>query len=74
MQQLQDYSRGFSFNSKEKIDMQMGLSFLSAEEVVNTFDEKTLKLIIKFLEMKKKHLKLQGILLYQEEKKNFKYK
>ena len=45
--QLQDYSRGFSFKSKEKIDMQMGLSFLSAEEVLNTFDEKTLKLIIK---------------------------
>ena len=47
MIQLQDYSRGFSFKSKGRIDMQMGLSFLSAEEVVNTFDEKTLKLIIK---------------------------
>jgi len=47
MIQLQDYSRGFSFKSKAKIDMQMGLSFLSAEEVINTFDEKTLKLIIK---------------------------
>ena len=47
MIQLQDHSRGFSFKSKEKIDMQMGLSFLSAEEVINTFDEKTLKLIIK---------------------------
>ena len=47
--QLQDYSRGFSFKSNEKIDMQMGLSETSAEEVINTLDEKNLKLIIKIL-------------------------
>jgi len=47
--QLRDYSRGFSFNSKDKIDMQMGLSDTSAEEVVNTLDEKNLKLVIKIL-------------------------
>jgi len=47
--QLQDYSRGFSFRSSEKIDMQMGLSETSAENVINTLDEKSLKLIIKIL-------------------------
>ena len=47
--QLQDYTRGFSFNSKDKIDMQMGLSNISAEEVINTLDEKNLKFIIKIL-------------------------
>ena len=47
--QLQDYSRGFSFKSNEKIDMQMGLSETSAEDVINTLDEKNLKLIIKIL-------------------------
>jgi 16S rRNA (cytosine1402-N4)-methyltransferase len=47
--QLQDYSRGFSFKSKERIDMQMGLSETSAEDVINTLDEKNLKLIIKIL-------------------------
>ena len=47
--QLQDYSRGFSFNSRDKIDMQMGLSDISAEEVINTLDEKNLKLVIKIL-------------------------
>jgi len=47
--QLQDYSRGFSFKANEKIDMQMGLSEISAEDVVNTFEEKNLKLIIKIL-------------------------
>ena len=47
--QLQDYKRGFSFKSNEKIDMQMGLSKTSAEDVINTLDEKNLKLIIKIL-------------------------
>ena len=47
--QLQDYSRGFSFKSNEKIDMQMGLSETSAEDVINILDEKSLKLIIKIL-------------------------
>jgi len=47
--QLQDYSRGFSFKSNLKIDMQMGLSEISAEEVINTLDELSLKLIIKIL-------------------------
>jgi 16S rRNA (cytosine1402-N4)-methyltransferase len=47
--QLQDYSRGFSFKATDKIDMQMGLSDISAEEVINSLDEKKLKLIIKIL-------------------------
>jgi 16S rRNA (cytosine1402-N4)-methyltransferase len=47
--QLQDYSRGFSFKSRERIDMQMGLSETSAEDIINTLDEKNLKLIIKIL-------------------------
>ena len=47
--QLQDYSRGFSFKSNERIDMQMGLSEISAEDVINTLDEKNLKLIIRIL-------------------------
>ena len=47
--QLQDYKRGFSFKSNERIDMQMGLSKVSAEDVINTLDEQSLKLIIKIL-------------------------
>ena len=45
--QLLDMSRGFSFKSKEKIDMNMGLSSISAEEILNNYDENNLKLIIK---------------------------
>ena len=47
--QLQDFSRGFSFKSNEKIDMQMGLSNASAADAINTLEEKKLKLIIKIL-------------------------
>ncbi len=47
--QLMDLSRGFSFKSNEKIDMNMGLSLISAEEVLNNYDESSLKLIIKIL-------------------------
>ena len=45
--QLRDLSRGFSFKSKDRIDMSMGLSSLSAEEVINNYEENDLKLIIK---------------------------
>ncbi len=45
--QLSDFSRGFSFNSQDKIDMNMGLSKISAEETINSLDEKNLKLILK---------------------------
>ncbi len=47
--QLNNLERGFSFNSKETLDMSMGLSLTSAEEVVNNFSEQKLKSIIKIL-------------------------
>ena len=51
--------------------MNMGLSEISAEEVLNDFDEKNLKLIIKTFGEEKKVLVLQKILLEQEKKKEF---
>ncbi len=47
--QLNNLKRGFSFKSKESLDMSMGLSITSAEEVVNEYSEQKLKLIIKIL-------------------------
>jgi 16S rRNA (cytosine1402-N4)-methyltransferase len=47
--QLDNLERGFSFKSKEALDMSMGLSTTSAEEVVNYSSEKKLKFIIKIL-------------------------
>ena len=40
-------SKSFSFKSKEKLDMSMGLSKLSAQDVINNLSEKKLRLIIK---------------------------
>ncbi len=47
--QLKNLSRGFSFKSKEKLDMKMGLSNFSAIEAINNLSETELKLIIKIL-------------------------
>ena len=45
--QLNNLKRGFSFKSQDKLDMTMGLSNTSAEEVLNNLSEQQLKLIIK---------------------------
>ena len=47
--QLNNFKRGFSFKSKEKLDMSMGLSSISAQKVINDLSETQLKLIIKIL-------------------------
>ena len=47
--QLLNMSRGFSFKSKDNLDMSMGLSSLSAKEILNNYDENYLKLILKVL-------------------------
>ncbi len=45
--QLNDLKRGFSFKSRDSLDMNMGLADKSAQEVVNTLSEEKLKLILK---------------------------
>lgn len=47
--QLNNLERGFSFKSKKNLDMSMGLSNMSAEEVVNNYSEQKLKSIIRVL-------------------------
>ncbi len=47
--QLNNLNRGFSFKSKKKLDMTMGLSKISAQETINNLSETQLKLIIKIL-------------------------
>ena len=47
--QLKNLDRGFSFKSKDSLDMSMGLTDLSAEKVVNEYSEETLKKIFKIL-------------------------
>ena len=47
--QLKNFSRGFSFHSKDELDMTMGLSDFSAKEAINNLGEIQLKSIIKIL-------------------------
>ncbi len=47
--QLNNLNRGFSFKSKKKLDMSMGLADKSAQDVINNLSEMQLKLIIKIL-------------------------
>ena len=45
--QLDNLSRGFSFKSKDELNMSMGLTDISAKEVLNTYSNQDLKDIIK---------------------------
>ena len=47
--QLADEKRGFSFNSKKSLNMEMGLNNRSAYDVVNSLDKEYLAKIIKIL-------------------------
>ena len=47
--QLNNLKRGFSFKSKDKLDMTMGISDLSSQDAINNLSEIDLKLIIKIL-------------------------
>ena len=58
--QLNNLNRGFSFKSNKKLDMTMGLSDLSAENVVNNLNENQLKLIIKILGEEKDASRIAG--------------
>ena len=68
--QLNNLKRGFSFKSKDKLDMSMGLSTISAQEVINNLSEAKLKLIIKILgEEKEAHKIAKNIVKARSEKK-----
>ncbi len=68
--QIKDLKRGFSFHSKDKLDMSMGLSNISAEDVINNLSEEELKLIIKTLgEEKEASAIAKNIVRFRLEKK-----
>ena len=68
--QINNLSRGFSFKSKDKLDMSMGLSNISAQDVVNNLCETKLKLIIKTLGEEKEASKIaKNIVLARSKKK-----
>ena len=56
--QLKNLKRGFSFKSKESLDMSMGLSSLSAQEVINDYSEQKLQSIIRIVGEEKEATKI----------------
>ncbi len=56
--QLDDLSRGFSFQSKNELDMKMGDNDISAKDVINTYSLRDLKDIIKIFGEEKEALKI----------------
>ena len=68
--QLDNFKRGFSFKSKENLDMTMGLTDVSAEEVVNNLSESQLNQIIKIFGEEKDSSKIaKNIVMARSEKK-----
>ena len=68
--QLNNLTRGFSFKSKERLDMTMGLASTSAQDVINKLSEQELKLIIKIFGEEKDAFKIaKNIVKARSEKK-----
>ena len=65
--------RGFSFQSKEKIDMSMGLTSLSAEQVINNYSEADLKSIIKIFGDEKEAYKIVKNIVKERKKKKISF-
>ncbi len=66
--QLLDLKRGFSFNSKEEPDMRMGLNEVSAKDVINNLDGKTLNNIFRLLGEEKESSKIsRNIVKYRQQ-------
>ena len=68
--QLDDFERGFSFNSEKKLDMTMGLNEVTALDTINNLREEDLKLIIKILGDEKEATRIaKNIVKYRNIKK-----
>ena len=70
--QLSSLERGFSFSSKNKLDMRMGLNSISADSVLNSFEQKTLRRIFKILGDEKESQKISKNIVSQREKEPIK--
>ena len=67
--QIANLQRGFSFKSRGKPDMRMGLNSISAKEVLNDFDLKTLKDIFKLLGEEQEGFRIASNIVKERKKK-----
>ncbi len=67
--QIFNLERGFSFKSKGKIDMRMGLNSISAHEVINSFSLNTLSDIFRFFGEEKESFRIASNIVKERKKK-----
>ncbi len=67
--QISNLKRGFSFNSKEKLDMRMGLNSIGAQEVLNNLDLEKLSNILRLFGEEKEAYKIAFNIIKQRNKK-----
>ena len=61
-------SRGFSFKSKENLNMSMGLNEITAFDAINNLNENELKLIIKIFGEEKEANRIARNIIKKKEK------
>ena len=66
--QISNLSRGFSFNSKDNIDMRMGINSISAQDVLNNCNPITLKKILKYFGDEKDSSRIVKNIIREREK------
>jgi len=71
--QILNLQRGFSFQSKDKVDMRMGLNSISAEEVLNNFESKTINDILRLFGEEKDSFRISKNIIREREKKPISY-
>ena len=67
--QISNLNRGFSFSSKGKPDMRMGLNLITAQEILNNFNLKTLSDIIRVFGDEKESFRIAKNIIEQRKKK-----
>ena len=67
--QITDLKRGFSFNSKGKPDMGMGLNSINAQEILNNFNLKSLRDIIRVFGEEKESFYIAKNIVNERKKK-----
>ncbi len=68
--QIKNLDRGFSFNSKAKPDMRMGLNTLSGSEVINNFELQTLKDIFRIFGEESESFRIASNIIAERKKKS----
>ena len=70
LNQIKDLSRGLSFDSKDELNMKMGLNDFSAKDVINKLDQKELEQIFKHFGEEKKSKLITKKIVLERQKKN----